>query len=206
MTKQVIVIGGGDSFNTYEEYVSSLKNCEVTIDKFRPKKDWKTNLPQRLGEDYDVLLPRMPNSANSRYNEWKIWSERMFTFLNNEVVLIGHSLGAMFLIKYLSENTFPKQIKKLFLVSSPYGENIEDPELVERTADLAEFKPPESFDRLGEQIKNVFIFHSKDDMVVPFSEFAEIKKRLPQAQVFVFEDRGHFNQEEFPELVELIRQ
>ena len=197
MTKQVLVIGGGDSFNTYEEYVSSLKNCEVTIDKFRPKKDWKTNLPQRLGEDYDVLLPRMPNSANSRYNEWEIWFERMFAFLNNEVVLISHSLGAIFLLKYLSENTFPKQIKKLFLVSSPYGENM---------ADLAEFKPPESFDRLGEQIKNVFIFHSKDDMVVPFSEFTEIKKRLPRASAFVFEDRGHFNQEEFPELVELIRQ
>ena len=197
MTKQVIVISGGDSFNTYEKYVSSLKNCEVTIDKFRPKKDWKTNLPQRLGKNYDVLIPRMPNSANSRYTEWKIWFERMFAFLNNEVILIGHSLGAMFLIKYLSENTFPKQINKLFLVSSPYGENM---------ADLAEFKPPESFDQLSKQVKNVFIFHSKDDIVVPLSEFEEIKKRLPQAVAFVFEDRGHFNQEEFPELVELIKQ
>jgi len=197
MTKQVIIIGGGDSFNTYEEYVSSLKNCEITIDKFRPKKDWKTNLPQRLGEDYDVLMPRMPNSANSKYTEWKIWFERMFAFLNNEVILIGHSLGAMFLIKYLSENTFPKQINKLFLVSSPYGEN---------TADIAEFKLPESFEPVNKQVKNIFIFHSKDDLIVPFSEFTEIKKRLPQASAFIFEDRGHFNQEEFPELVDLIKQ
>lgn len=197
MVKQIVVIGGGDSFNTYEEFISSLKNDEVTIDKFRPKKDWKTNLPQRLGEDYEVLMPRMPNSNNVRYIEWKIWFEKMFTFLNNEVILIGHSLGAMFLIKYLSENTFPKQIKKLFLVSSPYGKN---------AADLAEFQLPESFEPVNKQSKSIFIFHSKDDVVVPFSEFEEIKKRLPQAQARVFEDRGHFNQEEIPELIELIKQ
>lgn len=197
MTQQVIIIGGGDSFNTYEGYISSLKNGEVTIDKFRPRKDWKTNLPQALGEDYEVLMPRMPNSNNARYIEWKIWFERMFAFLNNEVILIGHSLGAMFLIKYLSENTFPKQIKKLFLVSSPYGKN---------AADLAEFQLPESFELVTKQSKNIFIFHSKDDMVVPFSEFEEVKKRLPQAVVHVFEDRGHFNQEEFLELIELIKQ
>lgn len=197
MTQQVIVIGGGDSFNTYEEYIASLKNDEVTIDKFKPRKDWKTNLPQTLGEDYDILVPRMPNSNNARYIEWKIWFERMFAFLNNEVILVGHSLGAMFLIKYLSENTFPKQIKKLFLVSSPYGKN---------AADLAEFQLPESFELVAKQAKNIFIFHSKDDMVVPFSEFEEVKKRLPQTSAHVFEDRGHFNQEEFPELVELIKQ
>lgn len=197
MIKQIIIIGGGDSFNTYEEYVSSLENREVTLDKFRPRKDWKTNLPQSLGEDYDVLAPKMPNSTNSRYTEWKIWFERMFAFLNNEVILIGHSLGAMFLIKYLSENTFPKQIKKLFLVSSPYGVT---------ESDLEEFKLPESFEQVFKQSKNIFIFHSKDDAVVPFSEFEEIKKKLPQASVHVFEDRGHFNQEEFPELVELIKQ
>lgn len=197
MTQQIIIIGGGDSFNTYEEYVSSLKNKEITLDKFRPRNDWKTSLPQRLGEDYDTLVPRMPNSNNARYTEWKIWFERMFAFLNNEVILVGHSLGAMFLIKYLSENTFPKQIKKLFLISSPYGVT---------EADLEEFKLPESFEAVTKQSKNIFIFHSKDDAVVPFSEFEEIKKRLPLASVHVFEDRGHFNQEEFPELVELIKQ
>ncbi len=196
MTKQIIIIGGGDSFNTYEEYISSLKNKDVTLDKFRPKKDWKTNLPQSLGEEYDVLVPRMPNSANSRYAEWKIWFERMFAFLDDEIILVGHSLGAMFLIKYLSENTFPKKIKRLFLISSPYGATEPDP---------AEFKLPDSFEPVNKQAKNIIIFHSKDDIVVPFSEFEEIKKRLPQAMVCVFEDRGHFNQEEFPELVELIK-
>lgn len=196
MTKQVIVISGGDSFNTYEEYVSSLKNCEITIDKFKPKKDWKSNLPQSLGEDYEVLLPRMPNSTNSKYNEWKIWFERMFAILNNEVILIGHSLGATFLLKYLSENIFPKQIRKLILVSTSSGDS----------PDLAGFKPPASFDKLTKQVKNIFLFHSRDDVVVPFSEFEEIKKRLPQASTFVFDDRGHFNREEFPELVELIKQ
>ncbi len=196
MTKQIIVIPGGDSFNTYDEYISSLENWEVTIDKFRPRKDWKTTLQQKLGEDYDVLMPQMPNKTNCRYNEWKIWFERMFPFLNSEVILLGHSLGGMFLTKYLTENDFPKQINGLFLIAPPHN----------KTAEIGDFILPKSFDRLSEQVKNIFFYYSKDDVIVPFSELAEFQKQLPEAEAFTFEDRGHFNQEEFPELVELLKQ
>ncbi|TSC91414.1 MAG: hypothetical protein CEN90_543 [Parcubacteria group bacterium Licking1014_17] len=196
MAKQIIVIQGGDSFNTYKEYISSLKNWEVTIDKFRHYKDWKVTLPQKLGKSYDVLMPRMPNKTNARYEEWKIWFERMFPFLNGEVILIGHSLGGMFLAKYLAENDFPKRIKKLFLIASPHN----------RTEDIGDFLLPKSLKKISEQTKNIYLFHSKDDPSVPFSELAAFRKQLPKAKAIIFKDRGHFNQKEFPELIRLIKQ
>ncbi|MDR0860065.1 MAG: hypothetical protein LBO09_03640 [Candidatus Peribacteria bacterium] len=53
----------------------------------------------------------------------KIWFEKIFPYLNNEgTILIGHSLGAMFLLKYLSENTFPQPLSQLHLISSSIDE------------------------------------------------------------------------------------
>ena len=46
-------------------------------------------------------------------------------FLNDEIVLVGHSMGGSFLAKYLSENKFPKKIKGAFLVSAVYNKDSE---------------------------------------------------------------------------------
>ena len=117
----------------------------------------------------------------------------MFPFLENGLILVGHSLGGLFLIKYLSENHFPKKITAIFLVAAPHvGKN-------EKHA-LGTFSPPKDFSGLEEQVENIFIYHSKDDEVVPFSDFEKYKDELPKARSQAFEDRGHFNGDSFPEL------
>ena len=195
MKKQIILIHGGDSFKTYDEYINSLKNWEVSIEKFHLRHDWKTTLQQMLGDNYDVFSPQMPNKSNAKYKEWKIWFERMFPFINNDIILIGHSLGGMFLVKYLSENKFPKKIKSLHLVAPPHN----------KTADIGDFRIPESLLKVVRQAVNIFLYQSKDDLVVPFSELAEFEKQLPNAKVQIFKNRGHFNQDEFPELITNIK-
>jgi len=47
--------------------------------------------------------------------------------------------------------------------------------------------------------------HSKDDPVVPISDSDEYASRLPDAELVLFEDKGHFNTEEFSGLVYLIK-
>ena len=72
--KQVVVIHGGDSFDTYEQFIDSLKNWDVSLETFLPRTpDWKANLQSDLGSEYQVLTPSMPNKSNARYEEWKIW-------------------------------------------------------------------------------------------------------------------------------------
>ena len=46
---------------------------------------------------------------------------------------------------------------------------------------------------------------SKDDPVVPFNHSERLAKELPNANYMIFEDRQHFNQEHFPELIETIK-
>lgn len=73
MKKQIIVIHGGDTFNTYGEYLSFLKNYRIDFERYKSgKKDWKKTLGSRLGEEFDVILPEMLNKSNVKYSEWKI--------------------------------------------------------------------------------------------------------------------------------------
>src|SRR5688572_30779020 len=100
MKKQVLVIHGGDAFPSYKEYLDFLLNFPIELkDLFR--KNWKSFLAEKLGPDYEAIAPQMPNKNNAKYAEWKIWLKKILPLLEDEVVLIGHSLGGVFLAKYL---------------------------------------------------------------------------------------------------------
>ena len=104
MKKQVVVIHGADTFDTYEDSLKFLRNFEIDSLEYFKGKNWKTSLQERLGDEFEVISPRMPNTLNAKYLEWKIWFEKLVPLLNEEVILIGHSLGGTFLAKYLAEN------------------------------------------------------------------------------------------------------
>jgi len=201
MKKQVIIIHGATSFKTHEDYISYLKNEEVSIEVLKSHKSWRDTLTSELGDDYEVLIPRMPNKQNARYEEWKIWFERIDNLLDDEVILIGHSMGGTFLVKYLSENIFSKKIKSVVLVAAPFDEEDD----VKNGDSTADFIPPSSLIKLIEQARKIYILYSKDDPVVAFRQLERYQQALPDAKVIVFEDRQHFGQETFPEIIELIK-
>ena len=149
----------------------------------------------KLAGEYEVIIPVMPNKFNARFEEWKIWFEKFIPFLKDGVVFIGHSLGASFIAKYLSENKFPKKVRAVMLVAGVYDKDSEG-------YSLLSFALPEKLDLQNE---NTMIYHSKDDSVVPFSALENFSRALPQAKTRVFEDRGHLNMPEFPELLEDIK-
>lgn len=193
MKKQVLIIHGGDTFETYDKYLDFLRNHEIDFERSKTgKDDWKPGLRKSLGSSYEVITPSMPNKNNAQFSEWKLWFEKFIPFLHDGVVLVGHSMGGIFLAKYLSENQFPKKIKAVFLIGAVYDKDSENYPVVSFTLP----------DNLNLQTENTMIYHSKDDPVVPFSALEQYKKALPNAQARVFNNRGHLNQEEFPELVQ----
>ena len=195
MKNQIIVIHGGDTFEIYEEYIKFLRGSEIHIERYKGVDDWKPWLRGVLGDNYEVILPVMPNKTNARFEEWKLWFEKLTPFINDDVILIGHSLGGAFLSKYLSENKFPKKIKAVMLVGAVYDKDCEG-------YSLLSFSLPE---KLNLQTSKIFLYHSKDDPVVPFSAAEKYQKILPDAKLRVLEGRKHIIQSEFPELVEDIK-
>lgn len=192
--KQILIIHGGDSFSSYDAYIRSLRSLEISYDRLRQQKKWKTWLVEQLPEA-DVLLPTFPNCSNAVYDEWVIYFEKLLPFLHDEVYLIGHSLGAMFLAKYLNEAPLNKPVKKLLLVAGGYDD--------ESMEDLGSFKVT-SAKNLPQSADEIHLFHSEDDPVVPYSELAKFQADLPDAIIHSFENRGHFLDESFPELLAIL--
>lgn len=198
MKQQILVIGGGSTFPSYEDYISHLKSKEINFERLKARKDWKDSLQEVLGESFEIFVPRMPNVTNARFEEWKIWFKRIVSKLNENLILIGHSLGGIFLVKYLSENKLHKKIRATILVASPFDDkDSEEP--------LAEFSLNSSLDGFAKQAGEIYLVQSKDDPVVPFNQFEKYKKALPDAKTLILDGMGHFNIESFPEIVDLIK-
>lgn len=191
--RQVVVIHGGETFDTHEEYLAWLNAYEVTLDKAQTRR-WKSTLADALGEEYEVIQPGMPNAFDAKYPEWKLWFEKYLAHLGDDLILVGHSLGAIFLVKYLSEETVSKHILGTFLIAAPFDST-------DAEYSLSDFRLPESLSKCAEQSRLIHFYHSTDDEVVPFTDLAKYQKALPYARATVFADKGHFRMEEFPELV-----
>jgi predicted alpha/beta hydrolase family esterase len=190
---QVVVIHGGETFDSEEEYLAWLSAATVDLANVRQRR-WKDALAGDLGEEYDVLLLKMPNPSDAKYAEWKIWFEKYLPLLDEKLMLVGHSLGGIFLAKYLSEETIGKDVLATFLIAAPYDDS-------DAEYSLADFTLPRSLAKLSEQSRIVRFYHSTDDPVVRFSDLAKYQSALPYALTSVFGDRAHFNQAQFPELV-----
>jgi len=197
MKQQIVYIHGGTTFDSHKEYISYLESKEIKLERLKYSRDWKDNLAGDLGGDYEILNPRMPNGTNAKYSEWELWFKRIIPLLRNNVILIGHSLGGIFLAKYLSENKVGRKIKAAILVAAPYDD--ESDEL------LTEFKITGSLKKLSKQAEEIYLVQAKDDPVVPFAELGKYKKALPSAKTMILPTGGHFNEEHFPQMVKLLK-
>jgi uncharacterized protein len=150
-------------------------------DAYEEDEKLAASLRDALGDAYDVRYPNMPVSLE--YESWKEQIASELAALDGDVILVGHSLGASVLLKYLSEEKVEKPVSGLFLVASPYW-GAEDWE-------VSEYALQEGFaSRLPSELP-VFLYHSRDDDVVPFAHLALYTEKLGQATVREFDGRGH---------------
>lgn len=196
--KQIVLVGGGNTFDSELDYLVDLTSKKLSLDRMRPFKSWKNSLQDKLGKDYDVLFASMPNTSFARYSEWKVVFDKIGELLNNNSIIIGHSLGGLFLAKYLSENRFPKKVKALILLAAPYSDDIKE--------SLGDFKLKQDVSNLETRVGKIFLIQSVDDPIVGYNEYEKYQRDLPNAQSVLYNDKQHFfSLEEFPELVKLIK-
>ena len=143
----------------------------------------------------------MPLKDNAKYDEWKIHFERLLELLDKKIILIGESLWWIFLSKYLSENKLNKKIISIYMICPPFDNSLKWEDLVWG------FELQNNLDLIMENCKNITLFFSKDDDIVPVDHAYKYKKKLPNANFVIYDSKnGHFNIEEFPEIVEMIKE
>ncbi|MFP4656767.1 MAG: alpha/beta hydrolase [Candidatus Woesearchaeota archaeon] len=196
--KQIILIHGGETWKKREDYIRYLKTREISLER---RESWSREyLEKQLSQEFRIIRPQMPLKEDAKYEDWKIWFERHLEFLDDDCILIGNSLGGIFLAKYLSENDFPRRIKATFLVCPPFDDSIPDEDLA------GGFELGNDLSKLEKNSHMVKLMFSKDDEVVPPSQAEKYKEALKDAEIIMYDDKnGHFNIKEFPEIVEMIR-
>lgn len=153
---------------------------------------------QLLKADIPTATPEIPYSFD---RNWKTWTQEVERFdISPETILIGHSTGAGFFIKYLSINPEIK-VGRVVLVApwlDPYQEKTKnffddfeiDPKLVSRT-------------------KGVTVFSSDNDQESVQKTVEILRAKIKGLKYKEFHNYGHFLYEDmktdkFPELLQEI--
>ena len=155
------------------------------------------HLQKELGEEYQLIKPLMPEPENPRYKDWEEKLESVFKTLDNNLLIIGHSLGASVLLKFLSENMITNSIKAMFLISTPYWGK--------KDWKIEEFEFKESFPSMLPSIEELFLYHSKHDQWVPYCHLEHFAQILPESKVRTLEGIEHEFFNGLPQLVKDIK-
>ena len=145
---------------------------------------------QLLIKDIPTATPEMPHAYAPNYSVWKKEFERFD--VTPESILVGHSCGGGFLVRWLSEN---KNIKvgKLILVA-PWL-NIEH----EMDNDFFQFQIDPA---LVSRAQGITIFNSDNDDEDIQSSVTKLRETIKDINYIELKNRGHFLTADFPELLE----
>ena len=144
------------------------------------------SLQDALGTEYDVVYPHMPDEDDPQYEAWAAQIAEEQALLGDKAIIVGHSVGGAVLLRYLSEENIDKPVAGIFIIAAPYW-GAEDWQ-----ADLPEELP-------------IYLYHSRDDKVVPFAHLARFAEKFPQATTREFDGRGHQFNNDLSEVAEDIK-
>lgn len=143
-----------------------------------------------------------PFPFRPRYDEWIKEFERFD--ITPETILVGHSCGGGFLVRYLSEHKDLK-VGKVALIApwiNPLNYEVSD------TADFFDFEIDSEF---PSRTKATTVFISSDDEPSVIKTVDILKEKVHGLKLNEFVGKGHFTKsslgtEEFPELLEELLQ
>jgi len=162
------------------------------------KGNWFDNTRKFLeANELNCLVPDFPNSQNPRYKDWKNHLMKTLSVeLDEDSVLIGHSLGAGFIQRLLTEEEI--EVKAIVLVA-PTVTDCKIPEIKDF------FVNPFDYEKIKEQSGKIFIFASDDDPFIPLEEVKLLGEKLSMTPEFLTA-REHLWQENLPELDRILLQ
>ncbi len=161
------------------------------------KSHWIPWIKSKLEKnEIKTFVPKMPVPWKPDYNKFKKEFEKYE--VNKNTILIGHSCGGTFLVRWLGETK--KKIKKLILIA-PTKILKEKDKYLEK---LYDFNIDKNIRNLTDEII-IFISNDREERV----KSAELFKEELNGKLIRLENKGHFciwdmKTEEFPELLKEI--
>lgn len=153
---------------------------------------------QLIVHDISAQTPEIPNAWQPDYPTWQKEFERYD--LTPETILVGHSCGGGFIVRWLSEHP-DARAGSVVLVAPSLGIDWDKSGFFDFTIDP----------QLIERVQRLVIFVSDDDREAIQQSVSNIRSALPGAKLRQFHKYGHFcyddmHSTEFPELRDEILQ
>ena len=181
------------SSNSYDLYLI-VHGCPQNADDLIPKnKHWTGWLEQKLQEKgLNAFAPDMPVPWEPDYEKWKKELEKYQVTPGS--VLIGHSCGGAFLVRWLLDTG--KKVKKLILIA-PAKTSIQE----DRKKSFYNFELSKDSSKIADEIV-IFSSNDSEGMLKSF----EVYKEALNPRVVKLENKKHFipfqmGTNEFPELL-----
>lgn len=154
-----------------------------------PEENWFPWLKQQLGQKgYQVFVPQFPSPpvVASKISEWfEVW-KNYEQYIDENTIIIGHSLGGIFTLRVLERLKHP--IKAAFFVGTPVG--VKPVLNYERDEAFSSFSF--DWDTIRRNAKHFVVYHSDNDPYVALGNGQELSKKLGVELTFV-PNAGHFN-------------
>lgn len=156
------------------------------------------SLEKQLGPGYTVRYPRMPKEDDPDFDTWRLCIAKELASMGDGALLVGHSIGASVLIGILADGGFKPSVAGAFLVAAPFWHDHEiwRWQEVELSANAA--------DRLPRALP-LFLYHGREDEVVPFSHVEMYAQALPRAIIRAVDGRDHQLNDDLSEVADDIK-
>lgn len=155
------------------------------------------SLQAALGPAYDVRYPRMPDEGDPRYATWKPLLVAEIATLGDRAVLVGHSIGATFLIHTIADVPPQRSPAAIILISAPY--------VGEGGWSIGEWTPQRELDGKRPARAPVYLFHGLADDEVPPAHAERYLRAIPGADLRCVHGRDHQFNNDMTEVAALIR-
>lgn len=187
MKTAIIIHGMPERENYFNPTADSPSNCH-----------WVPWLQHQLNINSILTqTPEMPEPYDPDYEKW----EQVFSQfkIDENTILVGHSCGGGFIVKYLSGNNI--KVNKVVLVA-PWINS-------KREEDITMFDGLRIDENLLSKTNSVTIFSSSNDDKEIQDSIKVLEDTIKGVKVLEFKDYGHFclsdmKKREFPELLKKI--
>lgn len=156
------------------------------------------SLGAELGRQYAIRYPLMPNEAEPSYASWKAALLKQFDELDENAILVGHSIGGTFLIHAVAEQRPKRKWGGIFLIAPPF--------LGEGGWPGDDTGPAEELTRELRADVPVFLYHGTADGEVPLEHMKLYAGAIPHVATRALADRDHQLNNDLSELARDIRE
>lgn len=151
-----------------------------------PESNWLPWLKEQVeGLGYKAVVPAMPNPNLPVMTEWLDKLRSVVDSPDKNIYLVGHSLGATVILRYLELLPGGKKAGGVVLVAG-FPEPIGYKEL------SSFFEKPLDYEKVKQGAKRFVAIHSDDDPYVPMKDGEVLRDRLG-AELIVMNKGGHLN-------------